>query len=337
MRKFWKWMLVVGSLLSGLLLGVPVAHAQGVGYAILPLRPTNQQNSKVTYYDIHVKPGQRQQIAVIIKNTQSQPQRLQVQVNQAVTDSAGVIDYSQAHPELDPTLQVNMPKLFSQPNQTVTVPADGSKKITLGYQVPTTPFKGQLLGGLYIKQTQPGKRTNKGRIAIRNLYAYDVSILMQEGASVNADLHMHRVGVSQDNQHRLVYANLQNAQPGIMRSLSTKTTVTPMGSTKIVLSQNKPVQMAPNSNFNYQLPWGNTILKPGKYTLHMTARNGQHEWFFVKNFTVTQKETQSLTPANPRAKRSLWLYILLAIIIALLLATIAYLLYRNHKNQQSQA
>lgn len=149
-------------------------------------------------------------------------------------------------------------------------------------------------------------------------------------------MKLNEVRAGQINAYNQVEANLQNPRPGLMSQLKVKAKVTEVGKSKVVLQNEKSnMAMAPNSNFNYAIPWGDTQLKAGTYTLTLdaTAKGGYH-WHFVKNFTVTQKQINSLKNKinTPQQHNYLWWFVAGGILIILLLAIIIYLLLKRKRN-----
>ncbi|WP_024747370.1 DUF916 and DUF3324 domain-containing protein [Levilactobacillus namurensis] len=338
MRKFWQGLLVLGALLVGGLTTEVPAHAAAVGYTVQVVKPKNQDDKTVGYFALRTHPNAQQTLEVIVHNQTDRPQKFNVHVTQAVTNSNGIIDYSQYDPQLDPSLKVKMRDLFAKRQQTITVPANGRVPVKVTYQMPAQRLRGCVLGGIYVIQAQPQQvKQTKAKIRLRDIFAYAVSIRLRESPhNVTPDLRMNRVGVAQVDRQNLVTANLQNFEPGILSGMSVQASVKARNGLRPILRQNqKPLGMAPNSNFNFGLPWGNHRLKAGPYTLELTAHGDGQTWHFVRNFTITSRELRKLGPTNP-TKPNNWLYLLLAVIIALLLALIAYLLYRNHQARKQR-
>ncbi|MGP4116232.1 DUF916 and DUF3324 domain-containing protein [Levilactobacillus zymae] len=346
MRKLLKWVFILVGLLLGSLLGVPIAHAAkvnpavaGAGYTVQMVRPRGQVNSTSGYFNLKVQPGEQQRLVVILHNLQAQPQKLTLGINQAYTNPDGVIDYDRYNVKPDPTLKVQLKQIFKEPQRTITLPANGTERVGLTYEAPADPFTGTVLGAVYVSQTKPGKKYGKGKITLQNLYAYAISIEMRESLkAIRPVMAMHHVGVGQVDRQNMVMANLQNSRPTVMERLNTQAAITKQGSTTVLIHQTKKgMGMAPNSNFNYRIPWGTTTLKTGNYTLHLSAQATKGTWHFTKNFTVTQQQLNHLANLAKQPKPNYWLYILLAVVIALLLALVGYLIYKNHKNKQQLA
>lgn len=317
------------------------ASASSVGYTVKAELPSDQLSKQVSYFDLHTQPGQQQQLKVVISNTSNTTQRFAVSVNQAVTNDNGVIDYSQSDPKLDPTLQVGMKELFTKASgQRVTVPANSQKTVVLTLQMPEKTVRGTLLGGVYVAQLQGKAAKPKVPISIRNAFAYAIGVELREGALVKPNLVLHQVRATQLNRRNFITANLQNPEPGIMSGLKVNAQVMKAGQSQLqplISQQQSHMGMAPNSNFNFAIPWGNKDLPAGQYILHLTAQAGKQNWQFTRNFTIAKKTVKRLnkTVITPTKRPNYWLYLVLGLIIVALLAVIGYLIYRNRQQRKS--
>jgi len=260
-----------------------------------------------------------------------------------MTNTNGVVDYSEANPKLDSSLKVGIKDVFGKnSNQNVTVNAKSSKKVSVEYKMPAKKIDGMILGGIYVKE-QKNKNTNskKNGVTISNAFAYVVGVRLREsGIDVAPDMRLHTVKAGQISGLNQIQANLQNPRPGLMKALKVVSKVTKQGSSKTVLSQTKEsMAMAPNTNFNYSIPWGDKQLAAGDYTLKLDAyAKGGYHWQFTKNFTITQKDVNSLkNRINTPQKNYFWWFVAGGIIIVLLLAVIIYLLLRNRKKDDDDA
>ena len=339
MKRWLRILVTLGTLLVafGWLQATKTAHAESVGYSVSTITPKNQDDKQVTYFALRVKPNQQQKLTIVIHNSSKSAKKFQVGVNQAMTNTNGVIDYSQANPKLDSSLKVGIKDVFGKNNtQKVTVKAKSAKKVSLSYKMPAKKIDGMILGGIYVKELKTNKASSKKNgVTISNAFAYVVGVRLREsGIDVAPDMRLHTVKAGQINGLNQIQANLQNPRPGLMKALKIESKVTKQGSSKSVLTQTKEnMAMAPNTNFNYSIPWGDTQLKAGDYTLTLDAyAKGGYHWHFVKNFTITQKDINSLkNRINTPQKNYFWWFVAGGIIIVLLLAIIIYLLMKNRK------
>ena len=338
MKRYWQWILALGALLTFAGWHTTTAHAEGVGYTVSAKLPKNQDDKNVTYFALRVKPNQQEKLGVVISNQSKKSATFQYGVNQAITNNNGVIDYSNSNPKLDSSLKVGIKDVFNEQKlQKVTVPVKTSKTVYVTYKMPSKKIDGMILGGVYVKKMAGKEAKAKKGVTITNQFAYVIGVRLRESSvDVAPDMKLNEVRAGQINAYNQVEANLQNPRPGLMSQLKVKTKVTEVGKTKVVLQNEKSnMAMAPNSNFNYAIPWGDTQLKAGTYTLTLdsTAKGGYH-WHFVKNFTVTQKQINSLKNKinTPQQHNYLWWFVAGGILIILLLAIIIYLLLKRKRN-----
>jgi len=344
MRRGWQILLAVSLALMAMVWRLPTVRAastpnNNVGYTVHPVLPDNQISQKISYFDLRAIPDQTQKLQIVVTNTSNRSQKFQITVNQAVTNNNGVIDYSQLKPKRDSSLQVGIADVFSKDSaQTVTIPANAQKRVTVSYTMPSQKVRGIILGGIYVAQLNPDNAKSNGQIMIKNAFAYAIGVSLQEGTTVKPDLKLNQVVASQINARNVVTANLQNFQPGILQNLTVNARVTQVGNNRTLLSQKQgQMGMAPNSNFNFSIPWGNEALVAGNYTLYLTAKSGNQQWRFVRNFTINgptikRLNRHALTPTQP----NYLLYLLLLILIAILLAIIGYLIYRNRHTHDTK-
>ncbi|MFB9769009.1 DUF916 and DUF3324 domain-containing protein [Lactiplantibacillus modestisalitolerans] len=337
MKKTLQWLLV---LLGMVAVGTALtAQADNLNYAVTANLPENQINDQVSYFDLKVKPGQKQDLTIQIKNNDEQAHRYQVSPNLAVTNDNGVIDYSQAKAKADQSLKFNLKTALSA-KQTVTVPAKSAKTVTIKLALPTKAFDGIALGGINVVQELADQNQQSGGVALQNQYAYVIGLQLREKTTTNRkpNMRLHAVKARQLNYRNYVTANLQNDQPVIMRHLKIKSTVTKAGKTKPVLTTTKEnLSMAPNSNFNFAIGDGQQALQPGKYTLHLTAKADEGQWKFTKNFTISNRQAKKLNDTSVATQQSpnyLWWFVGLGAVIVLLLALVIWLILRNRRRDQ---
>ncbi|MFD1549623.1 DUF916 and DUF3324 domain-containing protein [Levilactobacillus fuyuanensis] len=339
MKRWLRVLVTLGTLLVafGWMQQTKTAKAESVGYSVSTITPKNQDDKKVTYFALRVKPNEQQKLTIVIHNSSKSAKKFQVGVNQAMTNTNGVIDYSQSNPKLDSSLKVGIKDVFGKNDtQKVTVNAKSSKKVSVNYKMPAKKIDGMILGGVYVKELKDNNTgSKKNGVTISNAFAYVVGVRLREsGIDVAPDMRLNAVKAGSINGFSQVQANLQNPRPGLMKALKVVSKVTKQGSSKTVLSQTKEgMAMAPNSNFNYSIPWGDKQLTAGDYTLKLDAyAKGGYHWQFTKNFTITQKDISSLkNRINTPQKSYLWWFVGGGILIVLLLAIIVYLLMKNRK------
>ncbi len=338
MKKiFWQIVLLISVIFGGLTM---TARADNLNYTVKAELPKNQVNAKVSYFDLKVKPGQTQNLTIVINNSDKQAHRYTISPNLAVTNDNGIIDYSQNKAQADASLKFNVKTALSK-KQVVTVGAKSSKRVTVKLTVPTKKFSGIALGGINVVQEIKTTKKKQSGMAIDNQYAYVLGLQLRETdtVSIKPNMKLHQVKAAQRDYRNYVTANLQNDQPVIMHGLKIKSYVTAVGSDKKQLvTSKKNMSMAPNSNFDFALGDGSKQLKAGKYTLHLTATADKGKWHFTKNFTITDKQAKTLndTAVGDKVQNNyFWWFIALGVVIVALLGLIIWLVMKNRRRQDN--
>lgn len=305
--------------------------------------PENQINKKMTYYDLDVKPGQKQKIGLMVTNNSDKEAKFDVSPNQSTTNKNGVVDYSKRLKVFDNSLQVKIPAMFSK-GQRVVVKAKSTKRVVFNLTMPKEKFDGIALGGFYVSRVSTGKDEQKQSksVSIENKFAYVIGIVLQENdKTITPDMKMNKIHAGLNNYQTTVTANLQNIKPAIMKDVKVDAFVTKKDSKTVIHKTVKEkMTMAPNSNFDYPIDWKNDRIEPGKYTMHVKAssENNKYKWSFTKNFEIKAKEASKANDGAVKLnkqKTNYFLYILIGILI-ILVAILAILVYKQIKNKQTK-
>lgn len=336
-KLFWPLVLLATLVFGGWTM---TAQAENLNYTVKAELPDNQINDKVSYFDLKVKPGQKQDLTITINNNDSQEHRYTVSPNLAVTNDNGIIDYSQNKAKADASLKFNVKTALSK-KQVVTVPAKTSKKVTVRLTVPTKRFDGVALGGINVIQELKTSKKKASGMTIDNQYAYVIGLQLTEtdDISIKPNMKLHQIKAAQLNYRNYVTANLQNNRPVIMHGLKIKSYITTTNSSKKLMVTSKDnLSMAPNSNFNFAMGDGTKQLKAGKYTLHLTATADEGKWQFTKNFTITDKQANDLNKTavgDETQNNYFWWFVALGVIILILLGSIIWLVMKNRRRQDN--
>lgn len=334
MRK-WRWL--VGLLMGlGCFTGILTAQASVNHFSVQAIQSKNQLDSKVGYFDLLVKPGRVQPVAIKINNDDKIAHQYEVQTTLATTSDDGDLIYSERSGyKPDQSLQFNVATATSK-SGTVRVAAKKTAIVNLEVKVPKRPFPGIALGGITIVQKATANK-QKG-LSIQNQFAYSLGLQLRENKrKVAPKLNLLTVKPVQQQYQQLVLAKLQNSRAAIMNDLKVTSYVTRVGSTKQLFKTTKSkMRMAPNSNFNFALGNGKETLAAGKYQLHLwaTARDGAH-WQFTKPFTVSKRAAASVkaAPDQVQSPTNWKLISVLVGIIVILVGLLVWMIFRNRRRQ----
>lgn len=312
------------------------------GYTVQAELPDNQINKNVSFFDLKVTPNSTQDLKINIYNKDTADHKYRVEVNQAVTNSNGIVDYSLHGLKKDPTLKYNIESMFAKP-ETVTVSANSSKEVTLTMKTPKGEFDGSILGGIRVMQLdQTDNQNTSGKVlSVKNQYAYVLGIQLQQKTDpVKPDLRLLKGLATRENRNEVIAAQLQNYTPALINQAEVITKITPQGKSNVVLrSDKKNLSFAPNSTFNLGVNAPGQSIGAGKYTMHIKAKgdNGTKEWNMKKNFVITKAQADELNEAaknSPKAVSNQPKYRLFVALAALVAALLIGLLIWNFKLQR---
>jgi len=119
-----KKLLITMTMLVGVLFGglMTTAQAENLNYTVSADLPKNQLNSKVSYFDLKVTPGQTQDLTIQIKNSDNAAHKYVVTPNRATTNDNGVIDYSQSKAKADASLKFDINRPCQSHKQSKCLP-----------------------------------------------------------------------------------------------------------------------------------------------------------------------------------------------------------------------
>lgn len=311
------------------------ASASELNFSVTAEIPENQIDKKQTYFDLHMEPKQKQTLNVEMRNDTKEDVVIEVNVNTAMTNSNGIIDYSQTSFERDPTLEVDLEDLVDYEKE-VTIKAESTRTFPLHLQMPDDKVSGILLGGIHFQEKEDASADADDKAQIENKFAYIIGLKMSmEDSKLDPSLELNEVKATQINFRNAVTANLQNTQAVIVPDMEVHAEVfKEKGKTPLFTSESENLRMAPNSNFNYAINWENQPFKGGKYRLELTAKSGEHEWSWEEYFTIDGQEAKELNDEAVELEKNYttW-YIIGGIILLLILLALFYWLGTRQKKQ----
>lgn len=269
--------------------------------------PDNQIDKKQSYFDLKMNPGQTQTVSTVVQNTSDKEMKIKNEIHTAHTNENGQIEYVAEAKKQDSSLKIPLKKITQlHEAKIVTVPANSKKTVSATIRVPDNAKTGVILGAWYFERVDAKQKDKKAGVIVHNKYSYAVAMKLTVNHEVSAALKLNDVKPGLRNYKKGIFANLQNTAAVIIPNLTVQGKIYEQGSTKVV-KQAKLQQMimAPNSNFDFPILFGGEELKPGKYTLKMTAKNENDTWHFKRHFTIRASDAnrindKSLDKAKPR-------------------------------------
>lgn len=319
-----------------------IADESGLTYSVAVKNLPNQIDKKATYYDLLVTPGQQQTLTVVVTNSGKEEKNLVVTPTNAITNQNGVIDYSiqDSKYKYDSTLKIPFTSLVGEPQKVKVAPGE-SKEVNFELNIPKDPFNGVILGGFVVSEADSKESNQKSDgVKIVNKFQIVKAVKLREKEEkIPAELVLNDVKPALVSYRTAVTANLQNTEPISFGQMKVDAKITEKGKSEVLKSQVKEnLEMAPNSNFDFPIMWGNQKIKAGDYTLTLVATSGDRKWSFKKDFVVTAEESKKINSEAVELEDSpsYWIYIV-AVIGLIILAILIYLYVKKKKNKETSS
>lgn len=306
-------------------MGSQVASAAEMSFSVEAKLPENQVDKNKTYFDLRVKPGEKQELNVELQNNKDEVVTVEIHANTAITNNNGVIDYGEIKPKLDQSLKNPFAKIAKVDSEVALQPKE-KKMVTIPVEIPTDPFAGILLGGLHFTQKEAGKAEKaQAGMQIENKFAYVIGVRLSENDEpVSSDLNLLKVAAGQRNYRNVIIADLQNPMPRILGDMVVTADVYAQKDLKTALyhSKQENLNMAPNSNFGYGIKMNNKAFKAGKYLLKMTVEADGKTWPFEQEFEIKEDEAKKFNDEAVELEEEPTSYLLYIIIGGIVLGLI---------------
>jgi len=95
------------------------------------------------------------------------------------------------------------------------------------------------------------------------------------------------------------------------------------------------MQMAPNSNFNFPISLEGDRFRSGNYVLELTAKSGDNEWSWTREFTIDADDARKLNREDVMIDNSPnWWMIGALILLTLLVVILLYLALKKRRQEK---
>lgn len=326
--------------LCALSLGSQPTYAATMAFSVKANLPENQIDKQKTYFDLKMKPGEKQEISLTVHNADTKEVKISIVPNVALTNQNGVIDYSQEKSKKDSSLKVPITSIISK-KQEVTLAPNETKDAKFSIQMPAEEYDGIILGGFYIyKETPEDEEGKEKNVQIKNRYSYVIGLQLSETeAPVIPELKLNQIKPALQNYRTAVTANIQNAEATILNDLGVVAKVTKKGNSKVLHEEKKDgLSMAPNSNFDFPISWDNQRLEAGDYTLDLVAKGQDKEWKFEQDFSIKDKDMKKLNTEAVELERGEpnWVMLILSVVggLFVLIIVLVVILYKRKQKKE---
>lgn len=314
-----------------------------IPYNVVTKIPDNQINKSATYYDLLVKPGEKQNFIMELSNMSQKEIELKITPTTAKTAKTGVVSYLPSDQPMSATLTSSFQELVSK-EQIVKIPAKSQKEVTFTANIPEKKFKGIILGGFVVQEVSDKENDKKDTskkdvgVQIENKYSMIVAAqLRMDKEVVKQNFSLGKVTVGNYGGYYSLLTELNNDSPNLIGNYSFEAKVKKKSGKEVHSWRNEKFEMAPNSVFVLPETISPDDLPAGDYTLSMSVYSGEkkEKWELSKAFSVDSKERQAIIDEavdKGTDNSKLWyMAIIVGVIIIALLVVLILLSIRKNK------
>lgn len=331
-------LIVLVTFVSLPLFTIPV-KGEEVSYSVRAIIPENQIDPTKSYFDLHVKENETQELDTVIYNNEEEEITVQLSVNPASTNSNGLVIYEELE-KYDSSLKIPLSDILSFNQTEITIPAKSSETVTATLQTPEESFDGIILGGLHFEKINEDDEVTTG-VNIKNNYAYVIGVqLLQNDKDIAPELDLLEVFPDLTNNRTSIIANVQNSAPVLINDLSLHAKIYKDDDSEPMKEKiQESVNMAPNSHMNMIIDWNNQPLKPGLYTIKLTAEHETNKWEWEDSFEIEREKANEINELAVNVEKdntTLWFMIGITILAIIILILIIYIMkLKKQKNGSS--
>ena len=321
------------------------AEGNGAEFYVSAQLPDNQQDEKVNYFDLKMKPEQKQTVYVNLYNEKDEEMNISVYAANASSNTNGIIEYTKQG-ITDESLKVHFEEIAKPKQNIVTVPASGTKSVAVDITMPEEKFDGTVLGGLVFTEVKDEKQEKKeeASVSISNEVSYALAFKLNE-TDKNVDLNMDLLSVEPKvvNYEPVITHNIHNSAAVLSTKMKMDIKIIDEKTGEIVTEdKNERVSIAPNSLMPYSLRLKGTNLNEGNYISKVTidykdAKDNPKKAEFEKAFSIDKDDASKINDYKQDKQESpLWAKILIACLIVFTAAivTLIFIVVRKRKNVQ---
>ena len=335
--------LTLGIVLSGF--GLLFANANDMSFVVVVEGvPENHIGEGDAYFELLMEPGTEQEERIKVMNLSEEEITLLIEVGTASTEDSGEINFGPRldNRPLDDSLIFAMEELVSIESIVNLAPGE-IRSIPLTISMPDVQFDGILAGGISVSQYFTEEELMRIEIdgMTRNFFVSETVILLRQNLrDVSPDLVLNHLYAVHVNQRNAVRATLQNPEAAFILGMEIRATVTRAGEAETIARLEwAEMRMAPNSNFDLNIPMEGQRFEPGEYFVDIVVISLGGTWSFVESFIVSAEaaavlnEGDIIVSVQPSFFSPLF-WILLVLGILLFAAVVIYIIIKrkNRKN-----
>lgn len=317
------------------------------GFSFEVIRPENQRNPEVTYFDLLMTPNQKQTVQLKLNNTSDKERKISIKLNGAKTNSNGVIEYGPSQIKEDASVKYKFTDLVKAPEE-VTLAPQSSQLVDVNIEMPESSIEGYISGGIQLQDiTDEGKESQTDQGMVINKFAYLIGFLLSESdtSGIKPDLTFNKVYPGLKNYSNSILVNFSNSTPVYVEEMTVDVQIMKKNSDEVIYDSKKSnMRMAPNTLIDFPISLNGDRMVAGDYRakILVTAKdNGR--WLWEESFKITDEEADKFNEQDlslVQDKGINWLLIIgivVAVLVVLILIYLTLRFLRKKKEEKEKA
>ncbi|ANZ94833.1 hypothetical protein BFC19_05175 [Brochothrix thermosphacta] len=338
-KNKWFYFTVISLSLLTIPLTVSATSQENLSYEIKPLFDDNQQAEGLDYFYFEVKPSEKKTVAFEIINHSNVKKHYKIQLNRAVTNKNGFIDYSLSNAQDSETMTADFNQLVSFREKSIEVAGNDKVKVTAEITIPAKKFKGIVLGGVYITEVpveaKEKKESHSSGLKFDQQLAYAIAVMLQEEIPYKEgkEIVLHELKAKSEAGQSQLKLMTENSKPNVLKDVSVVVDIYKDDQKNIYKTLKKEkMSFAPNSRFELDIPWEQSEMAQGNYKTVTTIASEKDKWVFKNSFSISPEEVKKAAESDPFIeKQDNTLRNILIGVGALLLILITIILLKKRK------
>lgn len=295
-------------------------------YSVAPVLSEHQTNNITSFYDIRWTPNGQEKIGISITNHKSTAQTYVLQVNKAVTNDNGMVDYSNPNLISDTeTLKFNFP-------HEVTVAPNTTSTVYSNFSFPNQDYNGIKIFGVYVSE----KSEDKASKGVSNVVSYALPLVIRGNIDQRpeAKVTFKAASLLKQNLNYQIKVPVSNEKEVYLKNSKVKVEV--LNSNHQVLDQlNEKIDVTPTTSFNLLVPLTKKY-NNGTYTVKVTISHDKKSWNNESQIKITKKQSTKIKATLPKNKQTFPIVSLLIGIILVLSLGLVYVIWQLHSKRKSR-
>lgn len=299
--------------------------------------PDSQANKELSYFDIQLAPEQKENLTVTLVNKGEQPLTLKAAFNRAVTNSAGVIEYSGINKDTAITAPYNIEELVTLSDSEINLEPKQTKDVTLAIAMPKDIFDGVLAGGVYFEALSDEKVEGN----IKNIFSREIALLIHSNTTeVKPDIVVDTAKADQVNYRNVIEVGVENKASTYVKNVTIDYRVL-LDDKEVLSGKKEKLSLAPNTRMPFRIPFAGEEFDNGKYTVDITVSTDEGKWSGSPTFTISKGEAENFNKNDVTVKKSgldlPWSSIALVAVLLVLGIVILLMINKNKKLKKELA